>query len=223
MTAKDLTEKGRQRALVSRQKVRSEVVAPLEDKVRQLQGTISQFQVLLQREIAGQRGVPGDEQKAGELRTQIEQKELELAKLQPSVVDFQKKFSSSTSQASPEAIFQNTIQALEFIPSEHRPSEYKGDLNKLRSVFFDEDIRIPLLAPYRKVVKGEDAAIAAMLLALGVDGLIIILGTAIEKRKYKVYLPLKNKASDFLQTLHDHIEPVRDKPRNITPVILEQL
>ena len=208
VTAKDLSEKGRQRALVSRQKVRSEVVAPLEDKVRQLQGTISQSKTLLQREIDGQRGVEaGDGQRAGELRTQIEQKELELAKLKPSVENFQKKFSSSTSQDSPEAIFQNTIQALEFIPNEYRPSEYKGDLNKLSSVFFDEDTGIPLLAPYRKVVKGEDAAIAAMLLALGVDGLIIILGTAIEKRKHEIYLPLKGKASDFLQTLHDYIEP----------------
>jgi hypothetical protein len=206
LTAKDEKEKGIQRALVARQQVRSELLAPLEDNVRQLEGDISQLKIILQREIDGNRGIPGNGPIAQKIRIQIEQKELELAKLKPNVEAFQNKFLSPKPGDSPQDIFQTTIQALESVPNEYRSLEYKGDLNKLRPIFFDEDRGIPILTPYRKVMKGEDSAIAAMLLAMGVDGLIIVLGTAVEKRKkIEVPIPLKGKASGFLQTFHNNI------------------
>lgn len=210
-----LTGSGKKReaiqiAIIASQQVRSEVLAPLETNVRQLEGEIQQLKTERQKEIDGSEAgyLPGEGPKAQALQRQILLKENELAKLKPNVEEFQRKFLSPRKEDSPEEIFQKTIQALELVPNEYRPQKYQGDLNKLRSIFFDKDQEAPLLTPYLKVRKGEESAIAAMLLAVVVDGIIIVLGTAIEKRgKVEAYIPLQGKASDFLHTLFNAIEP----------------
>lgn len=212
LTEKEQKQESYQRALIASQQVRSDLLAPLENQVRQLEGEISQLKILLQGEIDGNRGIAGNGPIAQKIRTQIEQKELNLAKLKPNVIEFQKKFPSPKPGESPEAIFHANIQALQSVPNQYRSPKYQGDLNKLRSEFFDIDTTIPLLTPYRKVMKGGDSAIAAMTLAIGVDGLIIIMGTAIDKRKkidrkkIELPLPLQKSASEFLSELNENID-----------------
>ncbi len=209
LTSQEQKIKAYQRAIVASQQVGSDVLAPLEKDVRELKAEISNLEKRRQKEITEGRAARqgGRGPVAIQLETQIEQKELELAKLQPNVQEFQKKFPLPKPGDSPENIFQANIQALQSVPNEYRPEKYRGDIYRsLRPLFFDEDTGIPILTPYRKVMKGEDSAIAAMLLAMGVDGLIIVLGTAIDKRKkIEVYIPLKGKASGFLQTFYNNI------------------
>jgi hypothetical protein len=208
LTAQDTGKKAFDRAVAANAEVYTEVIAPLKNNVSELEGEIDQLKIRLQKEIEG--GEPGYERgfgpKAQALKQEIQLKENELAKLKPSVTEFDKKYPSPKQGDLPDEIFKDTIQAVQLIPNQYRPQEYQANLNKLRPKFLDEDTGIPLLTPYRKVMKGEDSAIAAILLAIGVDGLIILLGTAIEKqKKIKFNLPLKGTALGFLETLFKEI------------------
>ncbi|MBD2207415.1 hypothetical protein H6G33_34150 [Calothrix sp. FACHB-1219] len=210
LTAKDTGKKAFERAVAANAEVYTEVIAPLKNNVSELEGEIKQLRIDLDRELNQPgnsfTGKRGDGNEAQKIRIQIKQKESELAKLKPSVIEFDKKYPSPKQGDSPQEIFKDTIQAVQLIPNKYRPQEYQGNLNKLRPKFLDEDTGIPLLTPYRKVMKGEDSAIAAILLAIGVDGLIILLGTAIDKRKkIKLDLPLKGTALGFLDTLFKEV------------------
>ncbi|NER04922.1 MAG: hypothetical protein F6K17_21115, partial [Okeania sp. SIO3C4] len=97
--------------------------------------------------------------------------------------------------------------------------KYNGSLDplnpkykELQSKYFDRDARIRIIEPFLKIGKGEEAAIAAALIAILVDGCIILLGIGIEnhpkskKTAKTITLRIKGAGTEFLDKLLEVID-----------------
>ena len=97
------------------------------------------------------------------------------------------------------------------------PDQYLKALNpqnsenyeKLRLTYIDPDLEVDFLAPILKVMKGEGSAIASVIMALLIDGCIILLGIGVEirpqvtrQRQQTLTLQIKDgKIVEFLDLL----------------------
>ncbi|NEP82256.1 MAG: hypothetical protein F6K39_31390 [Okeania sp. SIO3B3] len=128
----------------------------------------------------------------------------------------------------PEEIFNEDRKALaqvkpQCLPIEPEfvclPEKYNGSLDplnpkykELQSKYFDRDARIRIIEPFLKIGKGEEAAIAAALIAILVDGCIILLGIGIEnhpkskKTAKTITLRIKGAGTEFLDKLLEVID-----------------
>ncbi|MEA5604808.1 hypothetical protein [Nostoc sp. UHCC 0252] len=196
------------KALAAHQESVSNVYSPLRKRVTDLEGEISALNNQIPKEEGGQ-GVTGLVGHGTETKKLIEKRnqlEIELNKLKPTVDSLQKVFNYETKNKSPEDILQADIKALGAVPKEYLPKEYSGNLESLRKKYLDVEESIKVLAPYYKLKNGEIPAIAALLIAVMVDGLIISLGTAVEIKQQEVSLRLKGSGSNFLDEFLNAID-----------------
>ena len=163
----------------------SEVYTPLKKRLDELDSQLKTIRQQRDREIKGQdeTGIPGYGPKAKALTIQANQLESKANQLSPIVTNLEKKFDYVTTGKNPEEILKADRQALGQVPQEYLPGKYKTGLDLQRSNYIDEEVSIKLLAPYHKIKRGEISAIASLLIAIIIDGLIIVLGTAIEVRR----------------------------------------
>lgn len=109
------------------------------------------------------------------------------------------------SKIPPEWLETNIPAWLKKVPS-HRLERYRNkDLFKVN--YMDPDNEFEVLAPFNKIIKGEPRAILAGLLAIMLDGTIIMLGAAIDYRKRKeVKVPSKRKGSEIIDDIRQSIK-----------------
>ena len=90
----------------------------------------------------------------------------------------------SVESDNPEALFEIDTSLWEVVPASYRADSYKPE----RVDYFDQDNRYKLLAPMLTLVNKDtsstrEPAVAALIIAAVIDGISILLGTAIEKGK----------------------------------------
>ncbi|MGB7441827.1 MAG: hypothetical protein WA919_12220 [Coleofasciculaceae cyanobacterium] len=241
LVGQERKQKTIEQATVAHQKLVREVYAPIEQKSDELESEVKTITKRIEQEIKGNResGLPGCGEICKNLKNEREALEAKIEKLKPTVIKLQPLFEYELENKSPWLIFKTDIKALGQVPPDCLPEDpafdclpqgYESILDpnspqykQLRDSYFDGDARYILLEPYHKITKGEPPAIAAALLALMVDGLIIALGTAVEQPQQqtgkKVTLQLLGTGSAFLNKLMTAID---EKSLTINDDILQQ-
>jgi hypothetical protein len=172
-------------ALIAHQNLRASVYTPLSQKLAELQSQASFYEAQRKQEISGQ-GVSGEQgfgQEARSFAENTQKTQAEIAKLQPIINQLKSHFEYDTKDLKPEQILEKDRNALARVPKEHLPPQYKDNPQLNRADYIDETTSIRLLEPFRKIQNGEVPAKAALTIAMAVDGMIIMLGTAIEPRR----------------------------------------
>ncbi|NES24514.1 MAG: hypothetical protein F6K41_37800 [Symploca sp. SIO3E6] len=176
LTEDVVNRRSHDKATAAHQKLVSDIYTPLKTQVESLNSEAKQYRDLVIRERNGEiTGYQGHGSKARELAETAKERELKAAKLKPIVEDLKNKFEYELKGLKPNDIFTKDSQALAAVPLEWR--EDYPELN--RAMYIDEESEVLLLAPLYKVNRGEQFAIVSLFIALTVDGVILILGTAI--------------------------------------------
>ncbi|NEQ65721.1 MAG: hypothetical protein F6K21_09510 [Symploca sp. SIO2D2] len=163
-------------ATAAHQKLVSDIYTPLKTQVESLNSEAKQYRDLVIRERNGEiTGYQGHGFKAREFAEKAKELELKAAKLEPIVEELKNKFEYELKGLKPNDIFTKDSQALAAVPLEWRKNY--PELN--RAMYIDEESEVLLLAPYYKIKSGEQFAIVSLFIALTVDGVILLLGTAI--------------------------------------------
>lgn len=181
-----------------------EVFTPIQNKVNSLESEIGIINKKIKDEIQGERG--GRDEGCGKVCQQLkEEKEMvegQKAQVEPLVNRLQPWFQYNLEDKSPEEIFDADLKALAEVGENCLPKELLSQLNttclpdkylralnpqnpeyrELRSTYIDPDLEVDFVAPILKVRKGESSAIGAAIMALLIDGCIILLGIGVEIR-----------------------------------------
>ena len=167
-------------AKIAHDKLVGDVYTPMLHELEQLRDKAKEYDRLAKEEAngGGVTGLVGVGEKTKEYRKKSRDLKLEASQLESRVKVLKEKFEYPVENLTPEAIFNRDSQALAAVPPEWR----KNYTQLKRSDYIDEEVEILLLAPYYKIVKGEVPAIVSLFLAITMDGVIIVLGTAIDKK-----------------------------------------
>ena len=180
---------------------------PAATQVARVEQRAAELQALAEREAdqgvtSGQRGFgPVARGYAEEARAQ----EAEAARLHVDLDRLQPAFTFSLDGLDAEAIYAADLAAWQATPTDwkaHVPAPTRG-------AYKDLEQEVQLLTPYWKVKRGEVPATAALLLALLVDGLAVLLGTAIHGGGRPVIERFSRTAADTIGTARAGSERVR--------------
>ncbi|NEQ36670.1 MAG: hypothetical protein F6K40_10435 [Okeania sp. SIO3I5] len=164
-------------AITAHNRLVSEVYTPMEDNLRDLQQEAVTLRKIAdaERERGINSGAAGYGEQARKLDKQALNKEIEAENFENTVNELRPLFEYNLDNLKPQEILKKDRNALSSAPEEFRnnyPELKRGD-------YIDEDLEFSLLAPYLKVKSQEETALIALLIAVGVDGMAIMLGTAI--------------------------------------------
>jgi len=120
-------------------------------------------------------GVVGFGPVAKKYAAEARNKEVESARLQADMDRLQHKYEYDLEGMAPTAIYAADLAAWQISPDAWKDASPMPE----RATYVDVEQEVKLLTPYWKVKRGETPALAAILLALLVDGVAILLGTAI--------------------------------------------
>jgi hypothetical protein len=227
LTASKAKQDSLSRATSAHQNLVQEVFAPIKGQAEQLEGEIKSKDNQIQQEIAGKRrsGLEGCGQTCKDLKDEREALQVNLDQISPVVNRLEPLFQYNLQGKTAQSIFETDLKALaevqqNCLPSKPEfvclPEKYVGSLdpnnpkyNALRSTYIDPEGEIGLLSPFLKIRHGEPPAIAAAIMALLVDGCIILLGAGIEVRQRPQTWPMqlkKGTGSEFLDELLEAID-----------------
>lgn len=197
-------------AQAAHQSLIANVFIPLENELRTLEAEVGTAYRIAKEECDGLiTGLQGCGEKHRELLKEAIAKD-ELLKKQASLVSsIRDKFYYDTDQLSPQQIYERDLEALASVPSELKTIDTIA-----YSSYFDEDYSVEFLTPYYKVFKSEsrqEPAVVALVIAALIDGIAIMQGTAIErrKRKYSFIQLLTIKVQDIIDDSHDFLNVIR--------------
>lgn len=231
LTSEEQKQQAMERASTAHDSLVFEIYTPIERKVSNLKSKIKTKELRIEEEIAGNRasGLPGCGDICKQLKIEREELQDRYNELLPVVNNLKPLFEYQTEEKTPKAIFDADVRALSKVPNDCLPKDpnfdclpqkYEQILNpknteyeEFRNKYIDEDSIYILLQPYHKIRKLEPPAIAAGVLAIMLDGLIIALGTGIEDSKQKkkskadtLTLSISGKGSVFLEELLHEID-----------------
>lgn len=175
------------KAVAAHQRLVAEVYTPLERQLAQLESQAISYKAQKNEEIEGN-GIPGKEgfgEKAQALADQGRITKDKIATLTPLVNKLKPLFTYQTAQLPPQQILDRDRIALSAVPQESLPFSYRANPQLQRDNYIDEVSSIKLLEPFHKIQQKEPPAIAALTIAMMIDGMIILLGTAIEPGRRK--------------------------------------
>jgi hypothetical protein len=157
---------------------------PIKNQVLGLQSEVTRLEELVKQEcdVGVTTGEPGCGPKANQFRIEAGQKKAEYQRLNMLLQEITPKFIYETQNLKPKEIYERDEEALATVPEALNVSNYQIDIDD----YISRDLDVPLLTPYYKVFRSdsrEDAAVLALLIAIGVDGMAILQGTAIEIRQ----------------------------------------
>ena len=221
LTIKKIEKDVVDRATSAHRNLVSEILIPIQRKANELENEIKSYDQLIKDEIEGNRisGQPNCGSECIKLKTRQEELKIKLSQIIPVVNTLKPLFQYDIQGKDPQEIFKSDIKALEAVQpkclaSEPKfvclPDQYIGSLNpqnpkydKLRATYFDEDLNIGLFSPFLKIKRGDTAAIGAAVIAILVDGCIILLGLGVEKRQKarRIFLKINGLGSTFLDNL----------------------
>ena len=181
-----------------------EFFTPIQNKVNSLESEIGIINKKIEKETQGERG--GRPKGCGKVCQQLKEEreivEVQKAQLEPLVNRLQPLFNYNVEDKSPKEIFQTDLKALSKVGENCLPKELLSELEitclpdkylkalnpqnpeykELKLTYIDPDLEVDFLAPILKVMKGEGSAIASVIMALLIDGCIILLGIGVEIR-----------------------------------------
>jgi hypothetical protein len=172
-------------AMTAHQRLVAEVYTPLENQLAKHQSDVVYYEDQKQKEIQGN-GIPGTEgfgEMAQDFADRARLAEKEVAALKPLVDRLKPLFMEQPTKPTPQEIFDRDRKALSTVPEEYLPPSYKLNPTLKSSAYIDEASIITLLEPFRKIQEQNPPAIAALTIAIMIDGMIILLGTAIEPQR----------------------------------------
>ena len=225
LTASTAKQDSLSRATAAHHNLVQEVFAPINEQAENLKSKINNTENLIQQEIKGQRasGRTGCGNICIPLKQQKEDQQNQLNQINPVVDRLEPLFHLQGKNA--QDIFEADLRALAAVPQNCLPSEpeftclpakYVGSLDPnnpkydaLRSTYIDSDVQIGLLSPFLKIRHGEPPAIAAAIMALLVDGCIILLGAGVEVRRRPQEWTMQLKGgtgSEFLDKLLEAVD-----------------
>ncbi len=170
-------------AVDAHQSLISSVFTPLERQAIKLEKELNELQELARREeneglTTGQTGCG---EKCRQFKQQATSKKAELEEFNKLVADLRPKFEYDITGLKANEIYKKDREALASVEESFRNGyELKYDN------YIDVEREVSFIAPYYKVFKAgsrETIAVFALLIALSIDGIAIIQGTAIEARK----------------------------------------
>ncbi|ABG51155.1 hypothetical protein Tery_1900 [Trichodesmium erythraeum IMS101] len=209
-----------------------EFFTPIQNKVNSLESEIGIINKKIEKETQGERG--GRPKGCGKVCQQLKEEreilEEQKAQLKPLVNRLQPLFNYNVEGKSPKEIFDTDFKALSKVGENCLPKELLSQLEitclpdqylkalnpqnsenyeRLRLTYIDPDLEVDFLAPILKVMKGEGSAIASVIMALLIDGCIILLGIGVEirpqvtrQRQQTLTLQIKDgKIVEFLNLL----------------------
>ncbi len=224
----DTREKDRiERANSAHKSLVGEVFTPIQNKVNSLESEINIKETRIQDEIKGIRGRPaGCGAACLTLKEEKEILEGQKDRVEPLANRLKPLFQYNLTDKSPEEIFDADLKALSEVGENCLPKELLSQLNitclpdkylralnpqnpeyrELSSTYIDPDLEVDFVAPILKVSKGEGSAIAAAIMALLIDGCIILLGIGVEirprvTRQKRETLTLRLKDGNILEFL----------------------
>jgi hypothetical protein len=187
-----LTEIGRDQrlsdpAVRAHQQLVAEFYTPLATQLAQLQRQKALYETQKQKEIEGDgtSGTAGFGEQANALANQVREVEKEIASIEPVVETLKPLFTYQTENLLSEQILKRDREALSSVPQQYLPADYKVHPTLKESTYINQIGKIKLLEPYDKIRQNDLPAVAAMTIAIMIDGMIILLGTAIEPGRRK--------------------------------------
>jgi hypothetical protein len=166
--------------------------------------------------------------------------QIRLNQVKPEVNKLEPLFNYDLEGKEPQQIFDADRKALAQVKAKCLPTEpdficlpekYNGSLDplnpkykELQLKYFDEDKRIRIIEPFLKIGKGQEEAIAALFIAILVDGCIILLGIGIEiptkskKIAKTITLKIEGTGTEFLDKLLETI----DNKEEIDPALFKK-
>ena len=158
----------------------SDIYQPTLSKITQLEQEAKQLYDQSNREGRSglTTGVVGFGPVAKKYAAEARMKEMEAARLQADLDRLQHRYEYETEGLEAEQIYSKDLAAWQI-----SPDSWKAEIaSPERGTYIDLEQEVKLLTPFYKIRRGEAPAIAGMLLALLVDGVAILLGTAIHSR-----------------------------------------
>jgi hypothetical protein len=197
------------------------IFEPIDTKVAKLAGEMKQIEGQRQKEIkgSGTTGMKGVGIQATTLATDLQKVEKEYFPLKEEHEKVAPYFNKNLNGASPEAILQMAQEA-----HSKASAEYRGNTPPPnRNDYIDVESSVEFLAPINKLKRGDTDAIAAITAAGLVDGMIIILATAVSIKKRNQKISIENltrwvaknllDAKIFVRTVKDlSVQPVGSMP-----------
>lgn len=240
---KETREKeGLNRAISAHRALFNEVFNPIEKKAQQLENEIKTKEKQIKDEVDGRRrsGLVGCGKICKDLKDERENLQIRLNQVKPEVNKLEPLFNYDLEGKEPQQIFDADRKALAQVKAKCLPTEpdficlpekYNGSLDplnpkykELQLKYFDEDKRIRIIEPFLKIGKGQEEAIAALFIAILVDGCIILLGIGIEipakskKIAKTITLKIEGTGTEFLDKLLETI----DNKEEIDPALFKK-
>jgi hypothetical protein len=200
-----------EKAVRAHQNFLRDVYTPMKDHLKQLKDEATKTRELVkaEKDRGITSGLEGYGDKARELDVKALELETEAKNFKSTVDELRPKFDYELKQLQPKEILEKDGQTLAEVPKEWQ-KDYPG---LKREMFIDGELDVSLLTPYYKVKRFEEPAIASMGIALGVDGLMIMLGTAITiKRDRKTLGQLIADGIRLLKREYAHVKEAIGEP-----------
>jgi hypothetical protein len=177
------------------------IYSPIATKVSQLEGNIKQLETQRVNEIKGDgtTGIQGVGDQAVTLAKELEKKRKEYHPLQAVHEKIKSDFDFDLTNLTPEDLFKKAQVAYSNIPPEFRGNAKPPK----RDDFIDIDSSVEFLAPVNKLKRGDTDAFASLAIASFVDGMIILLATAVTIKKRNSKAPIQDLTKWIAQNLID--------------------
>lgn len=186
----------------------ADVYAPVVAQAGQLERESEALYALAEQEAGAgvTTGQKGYGPQAREYAGQAREKQLAAAGLRADLDRLAPAFEVAAAEMTPKAVYAADLSAWQ-----QAPSTWKADTPAPeRAAYVDLDHEIALLAPFHKVKAGEAPALVALLLALLVDGLAVLLGTAIRGREQPVVATAAGQAARIVGDTRDGFAAVKE-------------
>lgn len=187
------------RAEKAHRRLVAQVYTPLTDRMTKLKAEAETLRAKADQEaeIGLTTGVTGKGPVARAFIEKAIEKENEARRFAAMVEQLRPKFEYEVEGLEPEEILRKDRQALAAVPPEYRDNYPE----LLRARYIDTELDISLLAPYYKVKRLEEEALSSLAIALLVDGMAIMLGTAItiKSQKKSILRNLAEFGAEFLK------------------------
>ena len=179
----------------------SEAYQPTLTKITQLEQEAAELYAMSRKEGRGglTTGVVGFGPVAKRFAAEASQKEVEAARLNADLERLKDRYEYEIDGLEPEQIYTRDLSAWQI-----SPDAWKEDVPAPeRGIYIDLEQEVQLLTPWWKIKRGEAPAIMAFLLALLVDGVAILLGTAIHSGGRSPIESVKRQAVGWIHEAKD--------------------
>lgn len=208
MTADAVQQYEQTRAIQAHQSFIAGVYTPLKEEVRSLRIEIDNLDRLSAQECSSSQ----DCAEKKELRRQADRKTPEYQRLQEILDEVSEKANFDNRGLIPTEIYSRDLELLSSIPTDVR-----GGYELRVDDYISNEVDVEILSPFSKVfVQRESAAIFAILIAAGVDGILILQGSAINisqrRRNNLPFLPTQPTGTP--QSLVEfYLEKIKEQSR----------